>query len=111
MQAHLNTFPAFVDQETGGTGLPTFVTDEFDAFLACGIRAYGFLRLRCNGCAEEKLMAFACKRLGICPSCGPRRMAEAAAHLVDHVIPKVPVRQKLSAKLRKRRGLTVMPLA
>ena len=32
-------------------------------------------------------------RRGICPSCGTRRMAEAAAHLVDHVIPKVPVRQ------------------
>ena len=31
-------------------------------------------------------------RRGICPSCGTRRMAEAAAHLVD-VIPKVPVRQ------------------
>jgi len=70
-----------------------FVTDEFDAFLACGILAHGFLRLRCNGCKEEKLVAFSCKRRGICPSCGTRRMAEAAAHLVDHVIPKVPVRQ------------------
>ena len=38
-------------------------------------------------------MAFSCKRRGICPSCGTRRMDEAAAHLVDHVIPKVPVRQ------------------
>ena len=28
-----------------------------------------------------------------CPSCGGRRMAETAAHLVDHVIPVVPVRQ------------------
>ena len=111
MQAHLDTFPAFVDQETGGTGLPTFVTDEFDAFLACGIRAYGFLRLRCDGYAEAQLVVFSCKRRSICPSCGTRRMAEAAAHLVDHVIPKVPVRQKLSAKLRKRCGRTVMPLA
>ena len=32
-------------------------------------------------------------RRGICPSCGGRRMAETAAWLVDHVIPKVPVRQ------------------
>ena len=30
---------------------------------------------------------------GTCPSCGTRRMAEAAAHLADHVIPKLPVRQ------------------
>ena len=29
----------------------------------------------------------------ICPYCGTRRMHEAAAHLVDNVIPKVPVRQ------------------
>jgi len=28
-----------------------------------------------------------------CPSCGARRMAQTAAHLVDHVIPHVPVRQ------------------
>ena len=93
VQAHLVTFLAFVDIETGGAGLPTFVTDEFDAFLACSILTHGFLRPRCNGCAEEQLVAFSCKRRGICPSCGTRRMAEAAAHLVDHVIPKVPVRQ------------------
>ena len=93
VQSHLNTFLAFVDTQTGGSGLPTFVTDEFDAFLACGILAHGFLRLRCDGCKEEKLVAFSCKRRGICPSCGTRRMAEAAAHRMDHVIPKVPVRQ------------------
>jgi len=30
---------------------------------------------------------------GICPSCNARRMVETAAHLVDHVFPKAPVRQ------------------
>src|SRR5712692_9601610 len=29
----------------------------------------------------------------LCPSCGGRRMAERAAHLLDHVFPDVPVRQ------------------
>jgi Transposase zinc-binding domain len=62
-------------------------------FLECGILAHGFLRLRCAECAHEKLVAFSCKRRGICPSCGARRMVETAAHLVDHVIPPVPVRQ------------------
>ena len=33
------------------------------------------------------------KRRGFCPGCGARRMAETAARLVDHVIPRVPVRQ------------------
>jgi ribosomal protein S27E len=55
--------------------------------------AHGFLRLRCADCAHERLVAFSCKRRGFCPSCGARRMAETAAHLVDHVIPRVPVRQ------------------
>jgi hypothetical protein len=44
-------------------------------------------------CPHEKLVAFSCKRWGFCPSCGARRMAETAAHLVDQVIPRVPVRQ------------------
>ena len=30
VQLHLDSFLAFVDTETGGTGLPTLVTDEFD---------------------------------------------------------------------------------
>ena len=49
--------------------------------------------LRCPECAHEKLVAFSCKRRGFCPSCGARRMAQSAAHLVDCVIPRVPVRQ------------------
>lgn len=66
---------------------------EFEAFLECGILAHGFLRVRCADCAHEKLVAFSCKRRGFCPSCGARRMAETAAHLVDEIIPRVPVRQ------------------
>src|SRR5262249_13095961 len=37
--------------------------------------------------------AFSCKSRGICPSCGGHRMADTAAHLVDRVIPDVPVRR------------------
>ena len=59
----------------------------------CGILAHGFLRLRCGDCGHDKLVAFSCKRRGFCPLCGARRMAQTAAHLVDHVIPHVPVRQ------------------
>jgi hypothetical protein len=92
VQEHLETFLAQVETESG-SGLPEFVKDEFDAFLKCGILAHGFLRLRCSECAHEQLVAFSCKRRGFCPSCGARRMAETAAHLVDHVIPPVPVRQ------------------
>ena len=89
---HLETFLAQVEAQAG-TGLPQFVKDEFEAFLRCGILAHGFLRLRCAQCAHEKLVAFSCKGRGFCPACGTRRMAQTAAHLVDAVIPRVPVRQ------------------
>ena len=92
VQEQLETFLAQVEAKTG-TGLPEFVKDEFEAYLECGILAHGFLRVRCAGCAHEKLVAFSCKRRGFCPSCGARRMAESAAHLVDQVIPRVPIRQ------------------
>jgi len=80
-------------QAAAGADLPQFVRDEFDAFLEGGILAHGFLRLRCGDCGHDKLVAFSRKRRGFCPSCGARRMARTAAHLVDHVIPRVPVRQ------------------
>ncbi len=92
VQEHAASFFAQVEQASG-VGLPKFVRDEFEAFLECGILAHGFLRLRSADCAHDKLVAFSCKRRGFCPSCGARRMAETAAHLVDHVIPNVPVRQ------------------
>jgi ribosomal protein S27E len=92
VQEHLKTFLVQVELETGA-GLSEFVKEEFDAFLQSGILAHGFLRLRCADCAHEKLVAFSCKRRGFCPACGARRMAETAAHLVDDVIPRVPVRQ------------------
>ncbi|TXH87062.1 transposase zinc-binding domain-containing protein [Thauera aminoaromatica] len=39
------------------------------------------------------MLAINCKRRGFCPSCGARRMSQTATHLVEHVIPHVPVRQ------------------
>jgi len=92
VQQHAQTFFAQTEEATGAS-LPQFIKDEFDAFLECGILAHGFLRLRCGDCGHDKLVAFSCKRRGFCPSCGARRMARTAAHLVDHVIPRVPMRQ------------------
>ena len=62
--------------------------------LECCILAHGFLRLRCGDCGHDKLVAFSCERRGSCPSCAARRTALTSAHLVDHVIPHVPVRHK-----------------
>ncbi len=74
-------------------GIPCFVKKEFDEFLKCGVLAHGFLRVQCTSCNHEKLVAFSCKKRGFCPSCGARRMAEAATHLVDEVFPEKPMRQ------------------
>ncbi|MCP5060533.1 MAG: hypothetical protein GY937_27875 [bacterium] len=39
------------------------------------------------------MVAFSCKRRGFCPSCRGHRMSGNAAHLVDGVLPEVPIRQ------------------
>ena len=64
VQEHLETFLAQVEKETGAGLPPTFVKNEFEAFLECGILAHGFLRLRCGECAQNTLVAFSCKRRG-----------------------------------------------
>jgi hypothetical protein len=73
--------------------VPRFVEQEFRAFLDCGVLARGFLRLHCQACGRDRLLAFSCKARVWCPSCGGRRMADTAAHLVDRVFPAVKVRQ------------------
>jgi Putative transposase/Transposase zinc-binding domain len=89
---HVRSF--FALAENGGKNLPKHVKKEFEEFLRCGILAYGFLRLKCDGCSSERILAFSCKLRGFCTSCGGRRMSESAAHLVDEVFPKgVGVRQ------------------
>src|SRR6266705_363007 len=90
---HLETFLAALDADLDATGLPAYVEREFYDYLQCGILAHGFLRLGCDTCKHEMLLAFSCKRRGFCPSCAGRRMAQTAAHLVEQVIPWVPTRQ------------------
>ena len=72
--------------------MPRYVDEEFEAYLKCGRLEHGFLRVRCERCHAEKLVAFSCKRRGFCPSCGGRRMAETAALLVDELLPRQPIR-------------------
>ena len=79
--------------DASGAGLPRFVVDEGEAFLRCGILTHGFIRVACDDCRESRLVPFSCKRRGFCPSCLGRRMCDFAAHLRDHVMPHVPVRQ------------------
>ncbi|MCP4306123.1 MAG: transposase, partial [bacterium] len=70
-----------------------YIEHQFRRYLECGILAHGFARARCDGCGHDFPIAFSCQGRGVCPSCNARRMAETAAHLVDHVFPRLPVRQ------------------
>ena len=69
VRRHLRTFLAA--REAEGRPLPKFVVDEFEAYLRCGIHAYGFLRVQCDSC-DERIVAFACRKRGFCPSCAAK---------------------------------------
>jgi ribosomal protein S27AE len=90
---HLESFLEQAARLRDGDGLPPFVERAFREFLRCGFLAGGSARFHCGDCGLDRLVAFSCKGRALCSSCGGRRMAERAAHLVDHVIPDVPVRQ------------------
>jgi len=91
VQEELETFLARAHERE--RPVPRFVERELRAFLHCGILAHGFVRARCDECGLDRVVAFSCKGRGFCPSCGGRRMADTAAHLVDRVLPGVPIRQ------------------
>ena len=90
----MNEGRAEVENEfSQGGSAPAHVEREFRRYLECGILAHGFARARCAECGHDFLIAWSCKGRGVCPACNARRMVETAAHLADHVIPRLPVRQ------------------
>ena len=102
VQAHWDEFRERAEE---GGGLPSFVTKEVDAYLACGILEHGFLRLACLSCGHERLVGFSCKRRGFCPSCLGRRMTDTAIHLAETVFPPQMVRQWVCSLPWKLRSL------
>ncbi len=91
VQAHLETLLA-EPLAHGAAPYPRHVEHEFRRYLACGIPAHGFYRVRCPDCGHERLLGLSCAGR-LCPSCWGRRMSDGAAHLVDRVLPQVPYRQ------------------
>lgn len=73
--------------------IPKYVDDAFRKYLECGILANGFACAHCGSCGKDFFLAFSCRGRGICPSCNTRAMVQTAAHLLENVIPCVPVRQ------------------
>jgi hypothetical protein len=86
--------PAFVENlADAGKQLPGHVRQAFDGYIQCRRLEQGFLSRRCDTCHAEHWLAFSCKSLGFCPSCGARRMVDGAAWLIDQVLPERPIRQ------------------
>lgn len=91
VQAH---YPDFLERLAHeDRAVPEYVREAFEAYLRCGVLDHGFLRVVCEHCHAERLVAFSCKKRGFCPSCGARRMAESARHLMEEVFGPRPVRQ------------------
>jgi hypothetical protein len=68
------------------------VLKTFDEYLNCGILAHGAARVYCDGCKHSLLIAFSCKRRGVCPSCGAKREVKFAEHIYGEVIEDIPHR-------------------
>jgi hypothetical protein len=90
---HLPTFLARTAAEDGTGGWPAFGRREFEAYLKCGRLEHGLLRVQCERCGDTTVVAFSCRGRGFCPAGGGRRMSERAAHLVERLLPRVPIRQ------------------
>ena len=68
------------------------VLTTFDEYLNCGLLAHGAARVYCDTCKHSLLVAFSCKKRGLCPSCGAKRAVKFGEHLYDSVLEKVPHR-------------------
>ena len=92
-QAVRESLATFLAESAEVGGQPRYLERDFIGYLECGVLARGFSRVRCQSCGDELLLAFSCKKRGVCPSCNARRAHDTAAHLVDKVLPSVPYRQ------------------
>ncbi|MCB0332126.1 MAG: transposase zinc-binding domain-containing protein [Bdellovibrionales bacterium] len=68
------------------------VLKALDEYLNCGLLEHGAVRVYCDSCKHSLLVAFSCKRRGICPSCGTKRAINFAEHLHGSVLEDVPHR-------------------
>ena len=77
VQAHYPDFIARLAAED--RALPENLREEFDAYLRCSALDHGFLRVVCEHCHAERLLAFSCRKRG--PSTGSgQASAPAVAH-------------------------------
>ena len=75
-------------QSTYGV-LRSEVLEALDSYLNCGLLCHGAARAYCDNCKHSLLIAFSCKKRGICPSCSAKRAVIFAEHLYDQVLEEV----------------------
>ena len=86
VQQNLEPFLAFARDRP----VPRFVERELRAFLECGILAHGFVRVHCDACGRDRLVAFSCYlelktiRSRERRSLDSRALARAALRIVSH---------------------------
>lgn len=68
------------------------VLETFDEYLDCGLLQHGAARVYCDTCKHSLLVAFSCKKRGLCPSCNAKRAVKFGEHLYDSVLERVPHR-------------------
>jgi hypothetical protein len=68
------------------------VLKTFDEYLNCGLLEHGAARVYCDTCRYSFLVAYSCKKRGVCPSCLAKRAVKFAEHMYEHVLEDVPQR-------------------
>lgn len=59
---------------------------RLNAFINCSILLHGCARAYCENCKHSELIAFSCKRRGLCPSCDAKRGLIFAENLHENVL-------------------------
>jgi hypothetical protein len=75
--------------------LPKYVRSEFEAYLKCGRLEYGFLRVRCEDCHHEHLVAFSCPLLRIHE---PAAFVHPARHHAEVFVPVAVRKRRLAGR-------------
>ena len=77
--------------------LRSVVPQVVHKFLDCGNLDRGFVRVRCDHCRHEYLLAFSCKSRWFCPTCHQKNVQTTAAFLAARVFAPVPHRHYVLA--------------
>jgi len=64
-----------------------------ERFIECGDPHHGLVRIYCDACGHDYLLAFSCKVRYFCPSCHQKRVLLYGEWVEENVLAPVPHRQ------------------